>query len=230
MVAATSAVKNVNRRVQRWDANARRRLTKNASANANNRALPLQGFLFSIKLLSSHLISEADMRNWLISLVMVSVFLSSVPASAEEGGSLTDKPWATGLLLGFGILDTLAVFTMELQAEYNIKVGPGDIVPHFGFLLGARKEYVGIGLPMGVRYKIRVISKPLYVYPYLDIGPSFETKSGTASGILRVGGGLSYLVHPHVEIIAQPLGLGTCFDKNGGVFLYNFLVGINARF
>jgi len=126
---------------------------------------------------------------------------------------------------------TWASFSLELPVEYTFKAGPGFVAAHFGFLMNAGKGgAVSIGLPLGVRYKIRVIKAPLFVYPLLDLGPIFDAKAGTASGLMRVGGGVSYLVHRNIELIFQPLGLGAVFNSDGGSFIYNFLLGAQARF
>jgi hypothetical protein len=174
------------------------------------------------------------MRSLTIALVAVAVLVAA-PARAESP-SIGDKPWTTGLLLGVSTWTansaTQAFFALEIPVEYGFKVGPGYLAPHFGFALGATKGCTTIALPMGVRYKIPVAAFPLYVYPMLDIGPGFVIVDGAAAagGVLRVGGGLSYLVHPNVELVFQPLGLGATFDANGGQFMWNFLTGVQAHF
>ena len=170
----------------------------------------------------------------LFAVVLAVVALSSV-ANAQSRLNLTDTPWSSGLLFGFTTFTinnagTWAAFALELPVEYTFKAGPGDVAAHFGMLLSTRSGFTSIALPIGVRYKIRVISAPLYVYPLLDVGPTFETKGGSAAGMLRVGGGVSYLVHRNIELLFQPLGLGASFDANGGNFAYNFLMGAQARF
>jgi hypothetical protein len=177
------------------------------------------------------------MRKVLLTLVAMSMLLVAAPASAAGGGTtLSDRPWSAGVLIGASVSArsgfSYAQFALELPVEYTFKVGPGELAAHFGFLLGAGQHgVVSIGLPLGVRYKFNVW-KQLYVYPLFDIGPGFVMVSNTTTvgGLLRVGGGLSYLVHPMVELMLQPLGLGATFDANGGAFLYNFLVGAQFRF
>ena len=167
------------------------------------------------------------MRRLMLALVAITVALSATPATAQ---TLSDKPWSAGLGLGFITLDSVAAFAMEIPVEYTFKVGPGELAPHFGFLLAAAKGYTGIALPLGVRYKFRLIKQPLYLGPLLDLGPTFATKGGGVGGILRFGAVLSYLVHKNVEVLFQPLGLGAVFSEAGGVFSYNLLVGAQARF
>jgi hypothetical protein len=174
------------------------------------------------------------MRSFTLALAAV-VLLAAAPARAESP-SIGDKPWTVGLLLGAsvtggGILGTVGAFSMEIPIEYDIKVGPGYLAPHFGFMVGAGAGgAASIGLPMGLRYKIPVASFPLYVYPMFDIGPAFFFPGGSAWGALRVGGGLSYLVHPYVELVFQPLGLGALFCSAGGAFWWNMLLGVQAHF
>lgn len=169
------------------------------------------------------------MRSSLVAALAVVILSLGPNASARD--RLADHPWSVGLHLGVMTLDSLAVFAMEIPVEYTFELGPGELAPHLGFLLTARKGYTGIGFPIGVRYKLRLLDKyPLYAWPMLDIGPVFVTQTGTAGGILRVGGGMSYLVHPMVELLIQPLGLGTTFNSGGAVFMYNLLLGANIRF
>ena len=159
------------------------------------------------------------------------------------GSHLSDNPWSVGLLIGFA---TIAVpnfgagtaFAMEIPVEYTFKVGPGELAPHFGFMVSAGGGGGGaqISLPFGARYKIKVLKDyPLYVWPLLDIGPSFAVGTGISgpsatAGFMRVGAGISYLIHPNVELMFQPLNIGAVFAANGGYFLYNFLLGSNFRF
>lgn len=150
------------------------------------------------------------------------------PARADE---LADNPISLGLHLGVVTLGPGAAFALEVPFEYAFELGPGVLTPHFGFMMTMRDSFFGIVLPIGVRYKIRLLRDyPFYAWPMLDLGPAFETKSGTVGGYLRVGGGLSYLVHPNVELIFQPLGLGAVFGDVGSDFSYNLMVGANFRF
>lgn len=176
------------------------------------------------------------MNRKLAGIVTAVVLVLSIPQAAkalDPPKEMTQNGWSTGLLLGFTIAHigaTFAAFTLEIPLEYSFEVGPGALTPHFGFMLTARKNFVAIALPLGIRYKMRVAAFPLYVYPLLDMGPAFDAKAGTASGFLRVGAGLSYVVHPNVELVFQPLGLGAGFNSDDGWFLYNFLLGVQARF
>jgi hypothetical protein len=175
------------------------------------------------------------MRKMSLSLVVVAILLFSVSASAQSAGDLAKNPWSAGVLIGVGVQaangGSGAAFAMELPFEYTFVLGPGNLVPHFGFmLLAGEASYVAIGLPMGVRYKMQITKYPIYVWPLFDIGPGFVTEGGGAFGMIRFGGGASYLVHPNIELIFQPLALGATFASGGGAFLYNFLVGAQGRF
>lgn len=174
------------------------------------------------------------MRSFILAFAAAAV-LATVPSAARAapsgGQHLYETPWSVGLELGFVIVDEFALFNMQIPFEYTFKVGPGELAPHFAFMLSARKNVVAISLPLGARYKIKVLpNHPLYVWPLLDIGPNFDAKNGGTSGILMVGGGLSYLVHKHVELMFKPLALGAVFNADGGVFLYNLTLGANFRF
>ncbi len=157
---------------------------------------------------------------------------SAAKTASSGGRHLYETPWSVGLELGFVIVDKFAMFNMQIPFEYTFKVGPGELAPHLAFMLSARANAVSIALPLGVRYKIKVLKNhPLYVWPLLDIGPNFDAKNGgAATGILLVGAGISYLVHKHVELMFKPLALGAIFNDAGGWFLYNFTLGANFRF
>ncbi len=175
------------------------------------------------------------MRSFILAFLAATVLLAAPPAAASTDGgggqTLSQTPWSVGLELGFVIVDKFAMFNMQIPLEYTFKVGPGELAPHFAFMLSARKNVIAISLPVGARYKIKVLqSHPLYVWPLLEIGPNFDGKTGDASGILLVGAGLSYLVHKHVELVFKPLALGAAFSDAGGVFLYNLTLGANFRF
>lgn len=174
------------------------------------------------------------MKKVLVLLCALIVF-ASVPSGAAQARSMTlsQNPWSAGLGLGVVTMDSWAMFAFEIPIQYTFKVGPGELAPGMSLMLGARSGFVTIALPIGVRYKIRILKKyPFYVWPFLDIGPTFVAKpaSGGTGGFLRIGGGLSYLVHPNVELVFQPLGLGAAFSDAGGFFSYNFMVGTNFRF
>ena len=176
------------------------------------------------------------MRAWHWSMMMVAMVATTSLAQAQSR-KLTDTPLSTGILMGFSTITydgagTFAAFSMEMPVEYTFKAGPGDVALHFGLMLNAGKGgMVSLALPMGARYKIRLMhGTPLYAYPLLDLGPVLDPKAGTASGLLRVGGGLSYLVHKNVELLFQPLGLGAVFNADGGAFIFNFLTGAQFRF
>lgn len=158
---------------------------------------------------------------------------------------LTDRRWSLGTEVGVMTLHTTPLFNLEIPIEYTLTVGPGDLALHAGFMLsfGGDRRVVGpnnvaswrssvwVGLPFGARYKIRVLaSHPLYVWPMMDVGPMFETWNGHAVGFVRMGAGLSYLVHPAVEVFLRPLTVGAAFDRNGAWFLYNLTMGANFRF
>jgi hypothetical protein len=175
--------------------------------------------------------------------LLAALVLVTLPAAKAQAGTninLSDKPWSVGLQLGFIMLvvpdvGTFSAFSMEIPVEYTFKVGPGELAPHFGFMVNVRKKAASIALPIGARYKIRVLKDhPLYVWPLLDIGPSFDVSkggNGTASGFLRVGAGISYLVHPNVELMFQPLNLGATFAADvDACFIYQLLLGTNFRF
>ncbi len=170
--------------------------------------------------------------------------------TASSGGRhLYETPWSVGVELGFILMETNRIptfagfrlpgvaartimFNMQIPFEYTFKVGPGELAPHFAFMLSADANFVYIGLPLGLRYKIKVLQNyPFYVWPLLDIGPNFAAKGGdSTSGFLMVGAGLSYLVHKHVEVMFKPLALGAGFNGDGGWFIYNFTLGANFRF
>ena len=182
------------------------------------------------------------LRCFALALVAALVLVTLPAAKAQAGTNINlyDKPWSVGLELGFMMIvipniGTYSAFSMEIPVEYTFKVGPGELAPHFGFMVSARKGAASIGLPIGARYKIRVLQNyPLYVWPLLDLGPSFNVSKGAngeASGFLRVGAGLSYLVHPNIELMFQPLNLGATFAANvDACFLYQLLLGANFRF
>jgi hypothetical protein len=164
-------------------------------------------------------------------VAVVLSLLSLVGPAPARAGALSDNPVSLGLHLGVVTLGSGAAFALELPFEYTFQAGPGELALHAGFMMTMRDSFFGIVLPIGVRYKLRLLrSHPFYAWPMLDLGPAFETKSGTVGGYLRVGGGLSYLVHPNVEIIFQPLGLGAVFGDVGSAFSYNLMMGANFRF
>jgi hypothetical protein len=173
------------------------------------------------------------MRKLLLSLVVVLILLMSVSAGAQNAGDLAQKPWSAGLLIGFSTFahdGSYTTFTMEIPVEYTFVLGPGNLAAHFSFMLHAKDNYTAITLPLGARYKIHITNYPLYVYPLFDIGPSFVTDGGHAFGWIRFGGGVSYMVHPNIELMFQPLGLGAAFDSDFSLFVYNFLLGAQGRF
>ena len=171
---------------------------------------------------------------------LVLVTLPAAKAQARTNVNLSDKPWSVGLMLGFTTatipdVGTFAAFALEIPVEFTFKVGPGELAPHFGFLVNARKGASSIGMPIGARYKIRVSRNyPIYVWPLLDLGPSFNVSkgaNGVTSGFVRVGAGISYLVHPNVELMFQPVNLGAGFAADqDAFFLYSLLLGTNFRF
>jgi len=169
------------------------------------------------------------MRVRIIGLLFVTLTL--LAPSGASAGDLSAKPVSVGVHLGVVTLGPGAAFALEAPFEYTFQAGPGELALHLGFMMTMRDQFFGIVLPIGARYKIRLLAKyPFYAWPMLDIGPAFETKSGAVGGYLRVGGGLSYLVHPNVELVFQPLGLGAVFGELGGDFSYNLMVGANFRF
>ncbi len=101
---------------------------------------------------------------------------------------------------------------------------------HGGFLLAAHQYFVGIGFPIGARYKIRITKYLLYVGPTFDIGPIFGVSTSSAGGMLRIGGIVSYLVNQDIELFFQPIGLGAYFGAGGGAFAYTMLLGAQYRF
>lgn len=183
------------------------------------------------------------MRSLILSVAIVATLLAADPARADD---IVDKPWSVGFHLGFSTATptndatkgdygtaTTASFNMVIPAEYSFKIGPGVLVPGLAFALSAGKggdNNVFIAIPMRLRYKFRPLSAPFYVYPLFEIGPTFHVKSGTALGLLRVGAGLSYLVHPMVELVFEPLGLGGVFNSDFSFFTYTMLLGLNVHF
>ena len=170
---------------------------------------------------------------------LLSVGATLAMLTAAEGAfalgaptEMTSKPWSVGLGIGFSAIQSAVGFSMEIPVEYSFKVGPGALAVHAGFGVTPYAGAVALSFPLGVRYKMKVASFPLYVYPLIDLGPTVTVAGGAAfgSGFLRVGGGVSYVVHPMVEVFAQPLSLGATFDSAGGAFLYNFQTGVQARF
>lgn len=179
----------------------------------------------------------------LVAVTLLTVLTGAWPASAEarRGGTLAANPVSIGVHIGVVTFDDHAAFALETPFEYTFQAGPGELAIHFGFMLAMEDDFFGILLPFGIRYKIRLLSRhPLYIWPMIDLGPAFADIHGRrdddwhAFGYLRMGGGLSYLVHPNVELIFQPLGLGAIFGDfgrdEGADFSYNFLVGANFRF
>jgi hypothetical protein len=195
------------------------------------------------------------MRSLLVSLAAVAVLSSSSSAHAAVaagGDPLTRNPWSVGLTLGFVVADfngaaNTVAFLLSIPIEYTFKAGPGWVALRLTFSVAPKKEsyggnafyagssstYVTLGLPLGVSYKLRPIAAyPFYVWPFLDIGPALEVVSGnaTAAGLVQVGAGISYVVHPNVELWFRPLGLGAGFDSKNSFFMYTFLIGSNFRF
>lgn len=173
-------------------------------------------------------------------VALVLVMLPLARAQAATNMDLSARPWSVGLQVGFLLIANDAVgargaFSMEIPAEYTFHAGPGELALHMGFLLNTGKGFTAIGIPLGARYKMRIMKNhPLYAWPLIDLGPSFGVGGGlkdTISGFIRFGGGVSYLVHPNVELMAMPAILGASFGVNmPAAFLYNFLLGANFRF
>jgi hypothetical protein len=187
--------------------------------------------------------TEEIMRKLLPLLVVIATLFTSFKAAAQDPGEMANKPFSTGALIGFSAFEGDVAFALEIPLEYGIVVGPGNLILHIGFLLNAG-DGTGIAIPMGVRYKIHITEYPLYVYPLFDIGPAFYTAGGDPFGYFRIGGGISYMVHPMVELIFQPLGLGAVFGGEQSsvnifgyrrsvdmtAFVYNFEVGAQLHF
>lgn len=168
-----------------------------------------------------------------------------IPHDRAASPRLDEHRWSVGTEVGVMTVHTTPLFNLEIPFEYTMPAGPGDLAFHGGFMLsvggdrlvanrfGIRtpQSAVWIGLPFGARYKIRVLeSHPLYVWPMVDFGPQFDTWNGGAAGFFRTGVGVSYLVHPHVELLFRPVTVGTVFDANGAWFLFNLTMGANFRF
>jgi hypothetical protein len=169
------------------------------------------------------------MRKLLPLLVVVATLFTSFKAAAQDPGEMAKKPFSTGALIGFSVGGGNAAFALEIPIEYGIVAGPGNLIIHVGMLLNAG-DATAIAIPMGLRYKVHVTEYPLYVYPLFDIGPLFFTQTGGPTlGYFRIGGGISYLVHPMIELLFQPLGLGAWFGDSTE-FVYNFLVGAQLHF
>ena len=168
-----------------------------------------------------------------------------VPHDQAASPRLDEHRWSVGTEVGVMTVHTTPLFNLEVPVEYTMPLGPGDLAFHAGFMLsvgGDRtvrnrfnvptvRSSVWIGLPFGARYKIRVLdSHPLYVWPMMDFGPLIDTWDGDAAGFFRTGAGISYLVHPHVELLFRPITVGTVFGPGGAWFLYNMTMGANFRF
>jgi hypothetical protein len=168
-----------------------------------------------------------------------------VPHDQAASPRLDEHRWSVGTEVGVMTVHTTPLFNLEVPVEYTMPLGPGDLAFHAGFMLsvggdrliannlGIRRarSSVWVGLPFGARYKIRVLdSHPLYVWPMMDFGPQFDTWNGDAAGFFRTGAGVSYLVHPHVELLFRPITVGAVFGPGGGWFLYNMTMGANFRF
>jgi len=198
------------------------------------------------------MIEEMIMRTWKLGLIALVLMAASPDALAgglvtrnqAKSPKLTEHPWSVGTQIGVMTVHTSPMFNLEIPVEFTLPAGPGDLAIHAGFMLSAggrttiinragvrTRGDVWVGLPIGARYKIRVLaSHPLYVWPLVDFGPLFDTWSGEAAGFFRTGAGISYIVHPNVELLVQPLNIGATFDGNGGWFLFNFTLGANFRF
>jgi len=173
------------------------------------------------------------MRALIVAALLAALTLAGPsPAAAQSRNALSANPMSLGLHIGLVTVSSTAAFALELPFEYTFPAGPGELAPHIGFMLAATDGFVALVFPVGVRYKIRLLSShPFYAWPMFDIGPGFNTSGGGgAFGYIRAGGGLSYLVHPNVELIFQPLGLGAAFGEGGGSFSYNLMFGANFRF
>ncbi|MFH1533162.1 MAG: hypothetical protein ABIK09_20740 [Pseudomonadota bacterium] len=173
------------------------------------------------------------MRTLTMVALAATIFLAAPQA---EAASLTDNPHSVGLGIGLSTYGSLATFAMEIPYEYTFKVGPGLLAIHAGFFLAAHQYFVGIGIPIGARYKFQITKHPLYVGPTFDIGPIFgvstsgNSGASSAGGLLRIGGIVSYLVHPKVEAFFQPVGIGATFGAGSGAFSYTMLMGAQYRF
>jgi hypothetical protein len=157
--------------------------------------------------------------------------LASAPRA--EAASLTDNPHSVGLGVGLNTIGPGAGFAMEIPYEYSFKAGPGILALHAGFFLGAGQSVVGIGIPLGARYKFQITKHPLYIGPTFDLGPLFIVSGfgkGFTAGFIRFGGIVSYLVHPNVELFFQPVGIGATFGQGFGAFSYTMLLGAQYRF
>jgi len=167
---------------------------------------------------------------------------AAAPAyAAEDNASLGYGPshFSVGLQIGADVIASgwysTALFGMLIPVEYTFTLGPGALAIQSGFGLAAAEGWVTIQIPFGARYKIKLPVKGLFVYPFLQIGPAFTAKpTGAVGGFLQAGGGVSYFVHPNVELVAQPIGLGAMFGNwggySGGVFYYTFRVGAQFHF
>lgn len=170
------------------------------------------------------------MRTLIMTALVAALLL---PAPRTEAASLTDNPHSVGLGIGLTTFGAGAAFAMEIPYEYTFKAGPGELALHGGFLLAAGTGAVGIGIPLGARYKFHITKHPLYIGPTFDIGPLFfvgNSFGGFAGGFIKFGAIVSYLVHPHVELFFQPAGLGATFGQGFGAFSYSMLAGAQYRF
>lgn len=93
------------------------------------------------------------MRTLTVAALALTLLLS---APRAEAASLTDNPHSVGLGIGLSTYSTLATFAMEIPYEYSFKAGPGILAVHAGFFLAAHQYFVGIGIPIGVRYKFQI--------------------------------------------------------------------------
>ncbi len=171
------------------------------------------------------------MRTLTVAALAAALLLTAPLAEAKT--TLAKNPHSVGLGIGVTTIGAGSAFAMEIPYEYTFKVGPGELAVHAGFLLAASGYFVGIALPLGVRYKFRLIKQPLYLGPTFDAGPIFSVSGygkGVTGGFIRFGAVLSYLVHPNVELLLQPVGLGATFGGGFGAFSYTFLVGTAYRF
>ncbi len=171
------------------------------------------------------------MRTLTVAALAATLFL--VSPNAEAAATLTQNPHSVGLGIGVSTLGAGAAFAMEIPYEYTFKAGPGDLAIHAGLLVAASQWFVGIGIPIGARYKFQITKYPLYLGPTFDAGPIFAVSGfgkGVTGGFIRFGAILSYLVHPNVELFIQPVGLGATFGQGFGAFSYTLLAGAQYRF